>query len=57
MEAWKDLKQIELSLDDVDMTKPGTYKASATYKKKSYDFTINIEKSDNPTISAENGFF
>lgn len=53
----EDLKQIELNLDDVDMAKPGTYKATAIYKKKPYNFTIKVEKSDSPTITAEKSSF
>ncbi|MEJ8737267.1 hypothetical protein WKT02_07380 [Erysipelotrichaceae bacterium HCN-30851] len=51
------LKQIELDLDDVNISKEGSYKATAKFKDTNYKFTIVVEESQNPTLIAENTSF
>ena len=51
------LKKVNLNFDDVDMHTVGTYEVSATDGKKTYTFTIKVEESNNPTITAQRESF
>lgn len=53
----ENLEQIELDLDDVNISEEGSYKATATFKDTDYEFTIVVEESENPILTAENTSF
>lgn len=53
----ENLEQIELDLDDVNISEEGSYKATAKFKDTDYEFTIVVEESQNPKLTAENTSF
>lgn len=53
----ENLEQIELDLDDVNISEEGSYKATAKFKDTDYEFTIVVEESQNPILTAENTSF
>ncbi len=53
----ENLKKVELNLNKVDMSAVGSYKASAKYKDKKFNFTVKVEESQNPLLKAENPSF
>lgn len=53
----ENLEQIELDLDDVNISEEDSYKATATFKDTDYEFTIVVEESENPILTAENTSF
>lgn len=53
----ENLRQIQLNLSEVNTLQVGSYHASATLNDTVYEFTINVEESQNPYLSAENQNF
>ena len=55
--SMENLGKIELNLSEVNTLQVGSYRATATFNDTVYEFTIVVEESENPYLSAVNQSF